>query len=119
MIRDLQLPGVFVETVENHKIYLADQLICRAFPNGSQASIVIYGQSLGGPAAIHLCERLKARGITVRLLVVIDAVGSQRYTVNETALRWHWMGGHVRMEYDPEVWGRVRDLIAAELGHRY
>jgi hypothetical protein len=38
--------------------------------------------------------------------------------VNETSLRWHWMGGPVRMEYDPEVWGRVRDLIAAELDGR-
>jgi pimeloyl-ACP methyl ester carboxylesterase len=175
MIRDSHLPGVFVETIENHKIYLADELIRRAFPDPSNASLVVYGQSLGGSAAIHLCERLKARGIVVRLLVVIDAVGKKRYTipsnvvaaanlyqrgsywpivgakeiraadscltrilsnsqyryayrlwtgkkierpVKETSLRWNWMGGHLRMEYDPEVWGRVRDLIVAELHGR-
>ena len=171
-IRDLHLPGVFVETVENHKIDLADELIQRAFPDPSNASLVVYGHSLGGPAAIHLCERLKTRGLAVRLLVLIDAVGKSSYTIpsnvsavanlyqrssyppivganqivaadssstrilvnskyqysyrwwrgkeierpeHETWLRWNWMGGHLRMEYDPEVWGQVRDLIVAEL----
>lgn len=172
MVRDARLPGVFVETVENHQIHLADELIRRAFPDSANPSIVVFGQSLGGPAAIHLCERLKTRGVTVRLLVVIDAVGQNRYTIpsnvlaaanlyqrgsywpivgakeiraadpshtrilcntqyrynyrfwsgktiekpaSETSLRWHWMGGHVRMEYDPDVWERVRNLIVAEL----
>jgi pimeloyl-ACP methyl ester carboxylesterase len=173
MIRGLHLPGVFVETVENHKIYLADELVHRAFPDPSKASLIVFGQSLGGAAAIHLCERLKTRGISVRLLVVVDAVGKARYTIPsnvwsaanlyqrgsywpivgakqisaadpsrtrvlcntqycysyrhwagkkiekpsyETSLRWNWMGGHLRMEYDPEVWDRVRDLIVAEIG---
>jgi hypothetical protein len=168
MIRDSHRPGVFVETVENHKIFLADELIRRAFPNPVSANLLVYGQSLGGPAAIHLCERLKARGITVRLLVVIDAIGKERYTIPsnvlaaanlyqrsswwpllgakeirasdpsltrilgntqyhysfrlwagkkierpeyETGLRWNWMGGHLRMEYDPEVWSQVCSLI--------
>ena len=172
MIRDSRLPGVFVETVENHKIDLADELIRRAFPDPSAASLVLYGQSLGGPAAIQLSERLKTRGIAVRLLVVIDAVGKEAYTVPsnvdaaanlyqrssfwpllgakkirasdpsrtriicnvqyrynyrlwdgkkiekptyETSLRWRWMGGHLRMEYDPEVWSHVCNLIMAEL----
>jgi hypothetical protein len=173
MIRDARLPAVFVETVENHKIFLADELISRAFPNPLNANLVVYGQSLGGPAAIHLCERLKARGIAVKLLVVIDAVGKEHYTIpsnvtvaanlyqrsswwpllgakeirasnpsltrilynsqyhysyrlwtgkkiekpaGETGLRWHWMGGHLRMEYDPEVWSQVRSLILAAQG---
>jgi pimeloyl-ACP methyl ester carboxylesterase len=170
MIRDLDRPGVFVETVENHKIHLADELIRRAFPDPSRASLIIYGQSLGGAAAIHLCDRLNARGIHVRLLVAIDAFGKSRYTIPsnvaaaanlyqrtwpiagakliqaadprrtrilcntqfrysyrfwtgrqiakppcETSLRWDWLGGHVRMEYDPEVWTRIRDLISGEL----
>jgi hypothetical protein len=175
MIRDSHLPGVFVETVENHKMFLADELIRRAFPNPLSANLIVYGQSLGGPAAIHLCERLKARGIGVKLLVVIDgidkaAIGKKHYTIPsnvlaaanlyqrsswwpllgakeirasspsltrilcnsqyhysyrlwagkkierpefETGLRWHWMGGHLRMEYDPEVWSQVRSLILA------
>jgi len=174
-IHDLQLPGVFVETVENHKIDLADELIHRAFPDPLNARLVVYGQSLGGAAAIRLCERLKTRGLVVRLLILIDAVGKPRYTIpsnvlaaanlyqrssywpivganqiraadpartrilcnseyhysyrwwsgkkieqpaDETWLRWNWMGGHLRMEYDPEVWGRVRDLMVAELGRK-
>lgn len=172
MVRDAHLPDVFVETVENHKIELADELLRRAFPDPSKANLVIYGQSLGGAAAVRLCERLKARGIQVRLLVVIDAVGKDSYTIpsnvraaanlyqrdshwpikgadeiraedpaatrilfntrfhyayrfwdgkkiekpaDETGLRWRWMGGHLRMEYDPEVWARIRELILAEL----
>jgi pimeloyl-ACP methyl ester carboxylesterase len=172
MIRNADRPGLFVETVENHKIDLADELIRRAFPDPSNASMVVFGQSLGGPAAIRLCERLKERGIVVRLLVVIDAVGEGRLTIPsnvlavanlyqrnsywpivgakqlraedpsrtripcnaqyrysyrlwsgkkiekppyETSLRWDWMGGHLRMEYDPEVWDLVRDMILAEL----
>jgi hypothetical protein len=168
MIRDAHLPGVFVETVENHKIFLADELIRRAFPNPVSANLIVYGQSLGGPVAIQLCERLKARGIRVKLLVIIDGIGKKRYTIPsnvlaaanlyqrsswwplvgakeiraadpsvtrilgnsqyhysfrrwagkkierpgfETGLRWQWMGGHLRMEYDPEVWDRVRSLI--------
>ena len=175
MVRALKLPDVFVETVENHKIDLADDLIHRAFPDPSNANLVVYGHSLGGPAAIQLCERLKVRGFVVKLLVLVDAVGAPRYTIpsnvlaaanlyqrssywpivgaeqiraadpsrtriicnsqyrysyrwwsgkkierpaHETSLRWNWMGGHLRMEYDPEVWARVRDLIAAELGAR-
>src|SRR5689334_10259803 len=40
MIRDLHLPRVFVEIVENHKIYLADELIRRAFRDPSNASLI-------------------------------------------------------------------------------
>jgi pimeloyl-ACP methyl ester carboxylesterase len=175
LIRAAHQPGTFVETVENHKIELADELIRRAFPDPAQANLIVYGHSLGGGAAIRLCERLQARGINVQLLVIIDAVGKCRYHVpsnvraaanlyqrsshwpivgakrirardpsatrilfntrfrysyrfwrgrkitrpaHETGLRWRWMGGHVRMEYDPEVWAQVRDLILANSGSR-
>lgn len=173
MIRDQHRPRVFVETVENHKVRLADELIRRAFPDPSRANLIIYGQSLGGAAAIHLCERLKNEGIHVRLLVVIDAFGKSSYTIPsnvaaaanlyqrswpiegakliraadpqrtrilcnaqyhysyrfwsgkqiakppfETALRWDWLGGHVRMEYDPDVWSRVLGFIEAELARK-
>jgi hypothetical protein len=172
MIRDAHLSDVFVETVENHKLDLADELLRRAFPDPAKANLVVYGQSLGGAAAVRLCESLKERGMTVRLLVVIDAVGKNSYTISsnvraaanlyqrdshwpirgaeqiraedssvtqvlcntrfryeyrfwngkkiekpehESSLRWQWMGGHLRMEYDPEVWARVRDLIVTTL----
>ena len=167
-IRDARLPGVFVETVENHKVQYADDLIRLAFPNPSTARLIVYGQSLGGREVVRLCRRLNERHVPVELAVVIDAVGSEDYTIPpnvraaanlfqrdsywpivgareiraadpertkilgnwqyhydyrlwkgksiekpefEEDLRWHWMGGHLRMEYDPEVWARVRTLI--------
>lgn len=167
-IRDAGLSGVFVETVENHKIELADQLIRRAFPDPVTTRVVIFGQSLGGREVVRLCRRLNETGVPVLLAVVIDAVGNEDYTITpnvraaanlfqrdsywpivgaketraadpdrttilgnwqyhydyrhwegkviekpdfEEGLRWRWMGGHLRMEYDPEVWKRVRELI--------
>lgn len=167
-IRDAGLPGVFVETVENHKVQLADELIREAFPDPSKARLVVYGQSLGGREVVRLCRRLDQNGVHVLLAVVIDAVGREDYTIPpnvrsaanlfqrdsywpvtgakviraadpektrilgnwqyhydyrlwkgkviekpdfEEDLRWDWMGGHLRMEYDPEVWDRVTSLI--------
>ena len=90
-LRELKLPGVWIETVENHKLELAQQLIERAFdfdksgqldpPEISAARIVIYGQSLGGRAALRLCRWLSERNIAVRLAVIIDSYGRDPYTV--------------------------------------
>ena len=172
-LRGLRLPGVWVETVENHKLELAQELVTRAFDfDGSgriepaeraAAEIIIYGQSLGGRAALRLCRWLNEQGMRVRLVVVIDAYGHDPYSVppNVTAAanlyqrdfgpvrgapeitaedprqtrvlgnwrysyqgrdvampgepwirRW-FMGSHLKMEYDPEPWRRVRDLLVA------
>jgi hypothetical protein len=90
-LRELRLSGVWIETVENHKLDLAQQLIGRAFdfdksghldpPEISSARIVIYGQSLGGRAALRLCRWLSEHSIAVRLAVTVDSYGRDPYTV--------------------------------------
>src|SRR4051794_19162407 len=59
-IRDMRIPGVWVETLENHKLYLARELVQKAFDfnksgeldssEKAAARLLIYGQSLGGRA---------------------------------------------------------------------
>ena len=172
-LRDRHFPGTWVETVENHKIELAQQLIARAFDfdksgtldpsERSAAQIILYGQSLGGRATLRLCRWLNAQGIRVRLAVIVDSYGRDPYTVPpnvalaanlyqhdpgpvrgapsiqaEDALRtrilgnWKYsykgrdvpmpgepltrrwfMGSHLKLEYDPEPWTRVIDLIVS------
>jgi hypothetical protein len=75
-LRDLRLPGVHVETVENHKRHLAMQLVERAFPSGAaDARLVLYGQSMGGAAVVLFARELHARGIPVKFAAVIDSFG--------------------------------------------
>jgi pimeloyl-ACP methyl ester carboxylesterase len=73
-LRDLKLPGVYVETVENHKLDLATQLVERA----QTPRVIIYGHSLGGPAAVRLAQELDGKGVNVLALVLVDAVGHPR-----------------------------------------
>jgi hypothetical protein len=90
-LRELALPGVWVETVENHKLYLAQQLVRQAFDfdksgeldGGEKAAarVVIYGQSLGGRATLQFCRWLDELGIQVRLAIIVDAYGRDPYTV--------------------------------------
>ncbi|HKD06787.1 MAG TPA: hypothetical protein VKB79_12870 [Bryobacteraceae bacterium] len=170
-LRALELRGVWVETVENHKLYLARQLVLQAFDfdksgelNSSEkaaARILIYGQSLGGRATLRFCRWLDDLGIQVRLAVVVDAWGRDPYTVppnvavsanlyqrdlgfikgapkiaavdphrtqvlgnwrygyggrnvdmpGEPGIRRWFLGAHLKMEYDPEPWQRVRELL--------
>jgi pimeloyl-ACP methyl ester carboxylesterase len=74
-LRGLKLPGVYVETVENHKLVLASELIDRAFPNRKDVRLILYGHSFGGMSAVRLARELQDKGITVLLVVLIDAVG--------------------------------------------
>jgi hypothetical protein len=172
-LRALHLPGVWVETVENHKIELAQELVEKAFDfnksgrldtdEKAAAQIVLYGQSLGGRATLRLCRWLKDQGVRVRLAVIIDSYGRDPYTVppnvavaanfyqrdfgpvrgapkiaavdpqrtrilgnwryqyggrdvampGEPFIRRWFMGSHLKMEYDPAPWIRVRDLIVS------
>lgn len=85
------LPGIWVETVENHKLDLAMRLIERAFDfnasgsldrdEAAQVRLVVYGQSLGGRAVLWLCRRLEPLGVPVRLAMLIDAFGPDNYVV--------------------------------------
>lgn len=78
-------PGVFAETIENHRERLALELIRKALDrNGNGvlepeeragARIILYGQSLGGGAVVKLARDLAALGIPVMLTVQIDSVG--------------------------------------------
>lgn len=86
-----QLPGVHVETVENHSLDLAERLIREAFDfdgNGTltreearRARLILFGQSLGGRATLRLARTIEAWGITVQLAVVVDAYGRDSYVV--------------------------------------
>jgi pimeloyl-ACP methyl ester carboxylesterase len=160
-VRDRNLPGVHVETVENHKLYLAGELLRKAFPHPRQARLILFGQSLGGRAALRLCRTLNEQTMPVRRVIVIDAYGNDPYTVPpnvteaanlfqrdyfpvrgapsitaEDSARtriientqyfyrgkdipmpdefWKnraFMGAHLKMEYDPQVWAHVERLI--------
>jgi hypothetical protein len=79
-LRAMKLPGVYVETVENHKLNLASELIARAFPGDAarHARVILYGQSFGGWATVRFARELEAKGIPVLLLILVDAVGRNR-----------------------------------------
>lgn len=74
-VREKKLPGVYLETVENHKLYLAEELITRAFPVPAQARLVLYGQSLGGSATVRLTRRLNELGYPVLFAGIVDLIG--------------------------------------------
>lgn len=90
-VKHRRLPGVHVETVENHKLQLAELLVRCAFDfdrdgrlsagEAARSRVVIFGQSLGGRAALHLCRTLDGWGVPVRLLIVVDAFGRDSYLV--------------------------------------
>ena len=77
-------PGVFAEAMSNHRQKLALELIRRAFDwnqNGrldpeerADARIILYGQSLGGGAAVKVAHRLQTLNIPVLLTVQVDSV---------------------------------------------
>lgn len=85
-VREEGLPGVYAETVENHKIDLAWELLERALDwnkdgeldaqERAGARLIIYGQSLGGSATMRFARELKERQIPVLLAVMIDSYGS-------------------------------------------
>jgi pimeloyl-ACP methyl ester carboxylesterase len=84
-------PGVHVETVENHKLFLAEELIRRALDfdrdgslsrdEAARARVILFGQSLGGRAVLYLSRTLNDWGVPVRLAVVVDSYGKDTYIV--------------------------------------
>src|SRR5579864_3472620 len=79
-LRAMKLPGVYVETVENHKLDLARELVAKAFPNDAPrtARVILYGHSLGGMSAVKFARMLNDDGIPVLALVLVDAIGHNR-----------------------------------------
>jgi len=84
-LRAKSLPGVYVETVENHRRELAIELVKKALDRNrdgklddderKSARVILFGQSFGG-AAVNKCSReLEALGVPVLLSVQVDSVG--------------------------------------------
>lgn len=90
-LRQRQVPGLHVVTVENRRRNLALQLVERAFDrdlNGlldererASARLILYGQSFGGAAVVKFARRLKRIGVPVLLSVQIDSVGFNDETI--------------------------------------
>lgn len=78
-------PGVFAETFENRRAGLARAFILDALDaNGDggisraendRVRLVVYGQSLGGGAAVALARVLVIDGVEIELLLLLDSVG--------------------------------------------
>ena len=86
LVLDLrQRPGVFAESIANHRRKLALQLIRRAVDSNQNgrldpeeidnARIVLFGQSWGGAAAVTTARDLQRMGVPVLLTIQIDSVG--------------------------------------------
>jgi pimeloyl-ACP methyl ester carboxylesterase len=84
-LRERNLPGVYVETVENHHRDRAIALIKRVLDqNGDghldnserrSVRIILYGHSIGGAAVVKAARELEKMGVPVALTVQIDSVG--------------------------------------------
>jgi pimeloyl-ACP methyl ester carboxylesterase len=77
-LRALNLPGVYVETLENRRRKLALKLIAQTASRQALAQsgrIVLYGQSWGGAAVVRTARDLSALGLRVLLTVQVDSVG--------------------------------------------
>ncbi len=167
----LRQSGIYADTVENRRRNVAKKMILRALDwnhdgkldaeERAGARIVLYGQSLGGDAAIHVAKALNEMNIPVLLTVQVDSVGLhdavippnvaaainfyqhepltfqgrreiraadpertrilgnfqlnyENKIIDESSATWvrrTFGGAHAKMELDPEVWGRVEELI--------
>ena len=84
-LRERDLPGVHVETVENRKRDLALRFVRAALDANRdgqfqpaerlQARIVVYGQSFGGAAVVKFARQLDALDIPILLTIQVDSVG--------------------------------------------
>ena len=101
-IKRRELEGVWIETVENHKLPLAERLIREAFDfnrdgrlspdEARQARVVLFGQSLGGRAVLRLARTLNHWGVPVRFAAIVDAYGKDSYLVPpnvRSAANWY------------------------------
>jgi hypothetical protein len=174
-LRSLNLPNVYVETVENRQEKLALQLIQNALDRNrdgkldeeerASARVILYGHSLGGGSVVKLASELKEIGVPVLLTIQVDSVGrkdrvipsnvarainfyqhngpfirgrseiiaedAQKTTilgnykydyknkkVDDSELFWLARileGAHAKLEFDPDVWAKVGQLIVHEI----
>lgn len=114
-IKRKRLPGVYVETVENHSLELAEELVRKAFDfnrNGkleqeeaAHGSVIIYGQSLGGRAALRLARTLHGWGVPAPLLITVDSFGRDPYEVPPNVRRAanYYQREHLYIKGAPEL----------------
>ncbi len=86
-----QIPGVYAESIENHKYEITPKLVERAFDTNRNrkldemerrnARVIIFGQSLGGQATVRLARALRKRRIPVLLTVQVDSFGINDRTI--------------------------------------
>jgi len=84
-LRDMDLPGVQVATIENTRRRTALELVRRALDRKrdgkldkherESARLILYGQSFGGAAVVKFARELQRLGIPVMLTVQVDSVG--------------------------------------------
>lgn len=80
-----QQPGVYAESISNHRRSLALKFIRKAFDANhnirldpeeiANARIILFGQSWGGAAAVETARDLQKLGIPILLTVQVDSVG--------------------------------------------
>jgi pimeloyl-ACP methyl ester carboxylesterase len=85
VLRLRQRPGVYAESIENHRRNLAIKLIERALDaNGdgkldaderAHGRVILFGQSWGGAATVAIANDLDKLGVSVLLTVQVDSVG--------------------------------------------
>lgn len=134
VLKRKKLPGVHVETVENHKLALGHELVRKAFDfdedgalspaEAAQASVILFGQSLGGRAVLYLARTLNEWGVPVRLAFVIDGYGRDDYTVppNVAAAANTYQRDHILLkgarQLHPEDPKRTRILLNRQVTYR-
>lgn len=134
VLKRKRLPGVHVETVENHKLELGQELIKQAFDfdgdgvlspvEAARAHVILFGQSLGGRAVLHLARTLNEWGVPVRLAFVIDGYGRDDYSVppNVAAAANIYQRDHLFLkgasELHPEEPERTRILLNRRVTYR-
>lgn len=84
-LRAMNLPNVYVETVENKKRHRAIELIRNAFDRDrdgrldererASCRLILYGQSFGGAAVVKLARQLQKMSVPVLLIVQVDSIG--------------------------------------------
>jgi hypothetical protein len=113
-LREMELPEVYVETVENRRRYLALQLINAAFDqDGSgkledaeldQVRLIVYGESFGGAAVVKLAKELQSIHVPILLTIQVDSVGKNDslipYNVKAAANLFQKNGWIIRGEPD-------------------
>lgn len=124
-VKRKRLPGVHVETVENHSLELAEELVAKAFDfnrNGklepdeaAHGSVILYGQSLGGRAALRLSRKLNEWGVAVPLLITVDSFGRDSYVVPPNVRRAanYYQREHLYIKGAPEL--RAADPVRTQI----